>query len=33
VAVGVSIAAALGFLVACLLVVRWIFLSGYRLRT
>jgi ABC-2 type transport system permease protein len=33
VAVGVSIAATVGFLVACLLVVRWIFLSGYRLRT
>ena len=33
VAVGVSIAATVGFLVACLLVVRWIFVSGYRLRT
>ena len=33
VAVGVSIAATVGFLAACLLVVRWIFLSGYRLRT
>jgi ABC-2 type transport system permease protein len=33
VAVGISIAATVGFLVACLLVVRWIFLSGYRLRT
>lgn len=33
VAVGISIGATVGFLVACLLVVRWIFKSGYRLRT
>ena len=33
VAVGISIAATLGFLAACLLVVRWIFVTGYRLRT
>jgi ABC-2 type transport system permease protein len=33
VAVGISIAATVGFLVVCLLVVRWIFVSGYRLRT
>lgn len=33
VAVGISIAATVGFLVACLLVVRWIFVTGYRLRT
>ena len=33
VAVGLSIGATVGFLVACLLVVRWIFKTGYRLRT
>ena len=33
VAVGISIAATVGFLVACLLAVRWIFKTGYRLRT
>ncbi len=33
VAVGISIAATVGFLVVCLLIVRWIFKSGYRLRT
>ncbi|MEX2642310.1 MAG: ABC transporter permease [Acetobacterales bacterium] len=31
--VGVSIAATFGFLVACLLAVRWIFASGYRLKS
>jgi ABC-2 type transport system permease protein len=33
VAVGISIAATVGFLVACLIAVRWIFKTGYRLRT
>jgi len=33
VSVWISIAMSVGFLVACLLVVRWIFKSGYRLRT
>ncbi|MEL7186345.1 MAG: ABC transporter permease, partial [Pseudomonadota bacterium] len=32
VAVGVSLAMTIGFLVVCLLVVRWIFKTGYRLR-
>jgi ABC-2 type transport system permease protein len=31
--VGLSIGATLGFLVVCLLVVAWIFRTGYRLRT
>ena len=33
VSVAVSLAMTAGFLVACLLVVRWIFRSGYRLKT
>ena len=33
VSVWISIAMSVGFLIACLLVVRWIFKSGYRLRT
>jgi ABC-2 type transport system permease protein len=33
VAVGISIAATVGFLVVCLAAVRWIFKTGYRLRT
>jgi len=33
VSVWLSIAMTAGFLIACLLVVRWIFKSGYRLRT
>ena len=33
VSVWISITMSVGFLVACLLVVRWIFKSGYRLRT
>jgi ABC-2 type transport system permease protein len=33
VAVGISIAATVGFLAVCLLAVRWIFKTGYRLRT
>jgi ABC-2 type transport system permease protein len=33
VAVGTSIAATVGFLVVCLMAVRWIFKTGYRLRT
>ena len=33
VAVGLSLAMTVGFLVACLLVVRYIFKTGYRLRT
>ena len=33
VGIGVSIVTIVGFLIACLLVVRWIFRSGYRLRT
>ena len=33
VSVWLSIAMTAGFLIACLLVVRWIFTSGYRLRT
>jgi len=33
VAVGLSLGMTIGFLVACLLVVRWIFKSGYKLRT
>jgi len=33
VSVWLSIVATVGFLVACLLVVRWIFSSGYKLRT
>jgi ABC-2 type transport system permease protein len=33
VAVGISIAATVGFLAVCLLTVRWIFKTGYRLRT
>jgi ABC-2 type transport system permease protein len=33
VAVGISLAATLGFLLACLAVVAWIFKTGYRLKT
>ena len=33
VAVGLSLGMTIGFLVACLLIVRWIFSSGYKLRT
>ena len=33
VAVGLSLGLTIAFLVACLLVVRWIFKSGYKLRT
>jgi ABC-2 type transport system permease protein len=33
VAVGLSLGMTIAFLVACLLVVRWIFKSGYKLRT
>ena len=33
VAVGLSLGMTIGFLVACLLIVRWIFRSGYKLRT
>jgi ABC-2 type transport system permease protein len=33
VAIGVSIAAILGFLALCLALVWWIFRTGYRLRT
>ena len=33
VAVGLSLGMTVGFLVACLLVVRYIFKTGYRLRT
>ncbi len=33
VSVGISLATTLSFLVACLLVVRWIFRTGYKLRT
>jgi ABC-2 type transport system permease protein len=33
VAVGLSLSITLGFLVACLLTVRWIFKTGYRLRS
>jgi len=33
VAVGLSLTMTVGFLVACLLVVRYIFKTGYRLRT
>ncbi len=33
VAVGLSLGMTIGFLVACLLIVRWIFKSGYKLRT
>ena len=33
VAVGLSLAITLGFLVACLLTVRWMFKTGYRLRS
>jgi ABC-2 type transport system permease protein len=33
VAVGVSVAATLGFLGACLATVWWMFKTGYRLRT
>ena len=33
VAVGVSIAATLGFLAACLATVWWMFKTGYRLKT
>lgn len=33
VSVWISIVMSVGFLIACLLVVRWIFKSGYRLRT
>lgn len=33
VGIGLSITTIVGFLVACLLLVRWIFQSGYRLRT
>ena len=31
--VAVSLAATFGFLVACLLAVRWIFATGYRLKS
>lgn len=33
VAVGLSLGMTIGFLIACLLIVRWIFRSGYKLRT
>lgn len=33
VAVGVSLGVTFGFLVVCILIVRWIFKSGYRLRS
>jgi ABC-2 type transport system permease protein len=33
VAIGLSLGMTIAFLVACLLVVRWIFRSGYKLRT
>ena len=33
VSVGVSLAITSGFLVVCLLIVRWIFMTGYRLRS
>ncbi|MEA3054093.1 MAG: type transport system permease protein [Sphingomonadales bacterium] len=33
VAVGISLAATLGFLLACLVVVAWIFRTGYRLKS
>jgi len=33
VAIGLSLTMTVGFLVACLLVVRYIFKTGYRLRT
>ena len=33
VSVALSLGMTIGFLVACLLVVRWIFITGYRLRT
>jgi len=32
VSVGISLAATLGFFVLCLLVVGWIFRTGYRLK-
>jgi ABC-2 type transport system permease protein len=33
VAVGVSLAATAGFMLACMAVVWWIFRTGYRLKT
>jgi ABC-2 type transport system permease protein len=33
VSVGLSLGITVGFLVVCLLVVRWIFKTGYRLRS
>ena len=30
--IGISLAAILGFLIACLLVIRWIFHTGYKMK-
>jgi ABC-2 type transport system permease protein len=33
VAIGVSLLATLAFMVLCLLTIRWVFKTGYRLKT